>query len=206
MKKNRKQGRNAIEEILCLSAQRGYTVFYRNCEYNKILSDIVVAHPTSIEIIRTWTYVLIMDITYKTNMYVILHDLASLLDQISTGTISKVKEILIGKSSGSGSGSGSGYGSGSCGRGRPPRAPRGRGMGRGCSSGRSSLSSVIDLSTPSTFSFFDAFIGFVYPFIENWKNVIGDGNCGYQVVADFVFIDENQWPRSIDECLLNWSI
>ncbi|KAI5652280.1 hypothetical protein M9H77_29467 [Catharanthus roseus] len=29
----------------------------------------------------------------------------------------------------------------------------------------------------------------------NWKNVIGDGNCSYWVVADFVFSDEHQWPE-----------
>ncbi|KAI5683061.1 hypothetical protein M9H77_04289 [Catharanthus roseus] len=56
-----------VEEVLCLSAERGYTVLYRNCEDNNMLSDIVVAHPTSIAIIRTWSYVLIMDTTYKTN-------------------------------------------------------------------------------------------------------------------------------------------
>ncbi|KAI5680150.1 hypothetical protein M9H77_01377 [Catharanthus roseus] len=50
----------------------------------------------------------------------------------------------IGKSRGSGSGSGSGSSSNPslCGRGRPPRS--GRGMGRGRSSGRSSLSSVVN--------------------------------------------------------------
>ncbi|KAI5668309.1 hypothetical protein M9H77_18162 [Catharanthus roseus] len=72
----------------------------------------------------------------------------------------------IGKSSKSGSGSGSGFGSGSRGRGRSSRAPRGRGRGRGCSSGRNILSFVIDPSTLSTFSFVDAFPGFVYHFIE----------------------------------------
>ncbi|KAI5666570.1 hypothetical protein M9H77_16423 [Catharanthus roseus] len=61
------QGRNTVEEVLCLSAKRGYTVFYRNCEDSNVLSDIVVAHPTSIKMMRTWPYVLIMDTTYKTN-------------------------------------------------------------------------------------------------------------------------------------------
>ncbi|KAI5668785.1 hypothetical protein M9H77_18638 [Catharanthus roseus] len=51
------QGRNTIEEVLCLSAQRGYTVFYRNREESNILSDIVIAHPTSIAMIRTLPYV-----------------------------------------------------------------------------------------------------------------------------------------------------
>ncbi|KAI5681139.1 hypothetical protein M9H77_02366 [Catharanthus roseus] len=45
------------------------TVFYRNCEDSNMLSDIVVAHPTSIEMLRMWLYVLIMDTTYKTNKY-----------------------------------------------------------------------------------------------------------------------------------------
>ncbi|KAI5683545.1 hypothetical protein M9H77_04773 [Catharanthus roseus] len=84
----------------------------------------------------------------------------------------------IQKSSGSdsGSSSGSGSGSGSRGRRRPPRASRGRGRGRGRSRGRSSLSSIIDPTPCSIFPYTDAFPTFIYPFIENWKNVIGDGN------------------------------
>ncbi|KAI5670937.1 hypothetical protein M9H77_11301 [Catharanthus roseus] len=93
-----------------------------------------------------------------------------------------------GLESGSGSGSGSGSSSGFHGRGRPPRAPRGRGRGR--SRGRSSLSSIIDPSPCSTFPYTDAFSTFIYLFIENWKNIIGDRNCGYRVVADFVFSNE----------------
>ncbi|KAI5654193.1 hypothetical protein M9H77_31380 [Catharanthus roseus] len=50
IKKNRMQGRNTVEEVLCFSAKRGYTVFYRNREESNVLSDIVVAHPTSIAI------------------------------------------------------------------------------------------------------------------------------------------------------------
>ncbi|KAI5663566.1 hypothetical protein M9H77_22889 [Catharanthus roseus] len=69
IKRNRMQERNTVEEVLCLSAERGYTVFHRNREENNVLSDIVVAHPTSIAMIRTWLYVLIMDTTYKTNKY-----------------------------------------------------------------------------------------------------------------------------------------
>ncbi|KAI5654514.1 hypothetical protein M9H77_31701 [Catharanthus roseus] len=60
IKRNRMQGRNTVEEVLRLSVERGYSVFY-------VLSDIVVAHPTSIAMIRTWPYMLIMDTTYKTN-------------------------------------------------------------------------------------------------------------------------------------------
>ncbi|KAI5672865.1 hypothetical protein M9H77_13229 [Catharanthus roseus] len=57
IKKNRMQGRNTVEEVLRLSAERGYTVFYRNSEDSNVLSDIVVAHPTSIAMIRTLPYV-----------------------------------------------------------------------------------------------------------------------------------------------------
>ncbi|KAI5654349.1 hypothetical protein M9H77_31536 [Catharanthus roseus] len=100
----------------------------------------------------------------------------------------------IGKSSGSSSGSGSGSGSNLSprGRGRPPRSSRGR--SRGCSSGRSSLSTVVSPdSPPMSFSFNNAFPGFTYQFIQNWKNVVGDGNCGFRVVSNFLFGDENHW-------------
>ncbi|KAI5682921.1 hypothetical protein M9H77_04149 [Catharanthus roseus] len=53
IKKNRMQGRNTVEEVLYLSAKRGYTVFYRNLEDSNVLSNIIVAHPTSIEMMRT---------------------------------------------------------------------------------------------------------------------------------------------------------
>ncbi|KAI5659504.1 hypothetical protein M9H77_28297 [Catharanthus roseus] len=105
-------------------------------------------------------------------------------------TLTSPPEIQKSRGSGSGSGSGSDSGSGlwsgsgSRGRGRPSRAPRGR--GRGCSRGRSSLSSVIDPSPYFTFPYTNAFPTFIYPFIKNWKNVIGDRNCSYRVVADFV--------------------
>ncbi|KAI5659294.1 hypothetical protein M9H77_28087 [Catharanthus roseus] len=69
IKRNRMQGRNTVEEVLRLSAERGYTVFYKNGEDNNVLSDIVVAHLTLIAMIRTWPYVLIMDTTYKMNKY-----------------------------------------------------------------------------------------------------------------------------------------
>ncbi|KAI5652931.1 hypothetical protein M9H77_30118 [Catharanthus roseus] len=67
--RNRMQRKNTVEEVLRLSAERGYTVFNRNREDNNVLSDIVVAHPTLIAMIRTWPYILIMDTTYKMNKY-----------------------------------------------------------------------------------------------------------------------------------------
>ncbi|KAI5672128.1 hypothetical protein M9H77_12492 [Catharanthus roseus] len=69
IKKTKMQGQNMVEEVLCLSAQRSYTVLYRNAEDSNVLSDIVIAHPTLIAMIKTWPYVLIMDTTYKTNKF-----------------------------------------------------------------------------------------------------------------------------------------
>ncbi|KAI5650558.1 hypothetical protein M9H77_36563 [Catharanthus roseus] len=102
----------------------------------------------------------------------------------------------IGKSSGSDSRSGSGSGSGSNhsprGRGRLPRG--GRSRGRGHSSGRSSLSTVVSPdSPPMPFPFKNAFPRFTYQFIQNWKNVARDGNCSFMVVSNFLFGDENHW-------------
>ncbi|KAI5666748.1 hypothetical protein M9H77_16601 [Catharanthus roseus] len=58
------------------------------------------------------------------------------------------------------SGSGSGSGPSPRGRGRPPCSSRGR--GRGHNNGRSSLSSVVNLDSPSTpFPFNNAFFEFI---------------------------------------------
>ncbi|KAI5675912.1 hypothetical protein M9H77_06862 [Catharanthus roseus] len=42
--------------------------------------------------------------------------------------------------------------------------------------------------------------------VNETKNLIGDGNCGSRVVADFVFSDEHQCQRFVDECFMNWSM
>ncbi|KAI5659039.1 hypothetical protein M9H77_27832 [Catharanthus roseus] len=99
----------------------------------------------------------------------------------------------IGKSNGSGSASsGSDSNPSPRGKGRSPRSSRSR--GRGCSSGRSSLSTVVSPDSPPVpFPFKNAFLGFMYQFIQNWKNVVGDGNCGFRVVSNFLFGDENHW-------------
>ncbi|KAI5654634.1 hypothetical protein M9H77_31821 [Catharanthus roseus] len=66
IKENRMQGLNTVEEVLYLRAKRGYTIFYRNREDNNMLNDIVVAHPTSIEMMRTWPYLYDIDAFWKT--------------------------------------------------------------------------------------------------------------------------------------------
>ncbi|KAI5676693.1 hypothetical protein M9H77_07643 [Catharanthus roseus] len=363
IKKDRMQGRNTVEEVICLSAQWDYTVFYRNREGSYVLSDIVVAHPTSIAMIRTWPYVLIMDTTYKTNKYKMLllefvgmtltgknftvattfmvwisqvlhfgvettnraeseHSVLKLwlstchgdlytvflnidslikvqIAEIKTSLeISKLKEKYAAKSNTiltnisnkishlalkkiwleikkaremvenpknkclhylkklhglpcacelvgrcqyllplqledvyifwrkleigvdipnvherdmnsemrdltlmleeiiTGSGSGKRFriktGLSPPGRGRPSDSGRGRDRGR--NSGRSSLSFVVNPDSPSKpFPFNNVFPDFMYVFIQNWKNMEGGGNCGFRVVAKFLFGDENQW-------------
>ncbi|KAI5658071.1 hypothetical protein M9H77_26864 [Catharanthus roseus] len=69
MKKKRMHGHNMVEEVFYLSAQRGYKVFYRSCDENNILSNIFGAYLTSIQMMRTWPHILIIDTTYKTNKY-----------------------------------------------------------------------------------------------------------------------------------------
>ncbi|KAI5662601.1 hypothetical protein M9H77_21924 [Catharanthus roseus] len=52
IKKNKMKGRKTVEEVLCLSAQQGYTVFYRNCEESNLHSDIVVAHQHQFQLLE----------------------------------------------------------------------------------------------------------------------------------------------------------
>ncbi|KAI5656511.1 hypothetical protein M9H77_25304 [Catharanthus roseus] len=70
----------------------------------------------------------------------------------------------------------------------------GRGSGRGHSSGRSNFSSLVSPDSPPVpFPLNNVFPGFMYQFIQNWKNVVGDGNRGFRVVSNFLFGDENHW-------------
>ncbi|KAI5649890.1 hypothetical protein M9H77_35895 [Catharanthus roseus] len=126
------QGRNTVEEVLSLSAKRGYTVFYRKREDKNVLSDIVV----------------------------------------STGPISKVREMRhLAKGTNTTKKDKSHWEHVSIAH-QKIRKSSGSGFGFGSRSGLWSSSGS-----------------------GNWKNVIGDGNCGYRVVADFVFGDEHQWPK-----------
>ncbi|KAI5682438.1 hypothetical protein M9H77_03666 [Catharanthus roseus] len=95
IKRNRMQGKKHGRGSSLPKCTKGYTVFHRNREESNILSDIVVAHPTSIAMIRTWLCVLVMDTTYKTNkeMDSEMRDLTSLIHEISMGPISKVREV-----------------------------------------------------------------------------------------------------------------
>ncbi|KAI5667018.1 hypothetical protein M9H77_16871 [Catharanthus roseus] len=69
IKKDRMKGCDIVEEVLHLCSNSRYTYFLRNFDESTILSDIVFAHPTSIQMLKTWPYVLILDTNYKTNKY-----------------------------------------------------------------------------------------------------------------------------------------
>ncbi|KAI5678369.1 hypothetical protein M9H77_09319 [Catharanthus roseus] len=138
-------------------------------------------NPFAHKFVRCWTK------TPQQDMDSEMRSLTDLLHQINTGPISKVREMrrlakgvlnpVLPEDPGSRW------------RGRPPRAPRERCRGR--ERGRSNLSAAKHASPCSTFPYTNTFPACIYPFISNWKNVIGDGNCGYRVVVDFVFGDEH---------------
>ncbi|KAI5663811.1 hypothetical protein M9H77_23134 [Catharanthus roseus] len=240
IKKNRMQGRNTVEEVLCLSVKRGYTVFYRSWEESNVLSDIVIVHPTSIAMIRTWPYVLIMDTTVWTSEvlhfaveitnraecelsvlkiwlstyhgdldivflnvdFVIKSQIAEIKNSLES---SKLKEkfnlkdvsvfwrtLEIGVN--------------------VPSA-----HARDMESEMRDLTSMSDkISTGSISKVRECCClmkgilcpvlhedpcapltspQFIYEFIYNRKNVVGHGNYGFKVVANFLFRDENHWPE-----------
>lgn len=87
-------------------------------------------------------------------------------------------------------------GSGSCEKERLPRIPGGR--GRGCSRVRSSGLSFVSVEEESVsreFPFSSAFYRYVHPLIENWMNVMGDGNCGFRVLSYFLYSNEHWWAE-----------
>ncbi|KAI5673798.1 hypothetical protein M9H77_14162 [Catharanthus roseus] len=83
MKKKRIEGRNTVEEVFHQCNQRGYRCYWRNCKENNILTYIVIVHPVSILMMRSWQFVLIIDTTYKTNKYTML--LLEAVGMTSTG-------------------------------------------------------------------------------------------------------------------------
>ncbi|KAI5678635.1 hypothetical protein M9H77_09585 [Catharanthus roseus] len=206
IKRNRMQEKNTVEEVFLLSAERGYTVFHRNRENNNGLDlSSVALWGKDNEPGRERTFCVEVVAINVSRRCQLPPETAVTKGRRKTNSTKRDKShweyvsIIhrkIGKSSGPGSGSGSSSGSGSNpsprGRGRPPSSGRGRGRGR--SSGRSSLSSVVSAdSPPVSFPFNNEFSGFIYQFIQNWKNVVGDGNCRFMVISNFLFGDENYW-------------
>ncbi|KAL2936510.1 hypothetical protein RDABS01_022777 [Bienertia sinuspersici] len=81
-----------------------------------------------------------------------------------------------------------------CSRGRG--RGRGHGHGRGRGRGRSSeITSESATKIPSNIlPFVDELPSYIISSIHNIHNVDGDGNCGYRVVAHWIYEDEHRWP------------
>ena len=56
------------------------------------------------------------------------------------------------------------------------------------------------------FPFVNAVPKFVVPFINDYYNVKAGGNCGYRLIAYFIYSDEEKWPTVRRDLLTEWSI
>ena len=62
-------GRSQMQQLLKLLAEHGYIEWHRNCPVTDTVIDLFFTHPTSLDLLRAFPHVLIMDCTYKTNLY-----------------------------------------------------------------------------------------------------------------------------------------
>ncbi|KAK9750626.1 hypothetical protein RND81_02G209100 [Saponaria officinalis] len=58
-----------------------------------------------------------------------------------------------------------------------------------------SVSSRQDCRQKKPFPFDNEIPDFMLPWIEDWLNVIGDGNCGYRALAHQIYGNESEWVR-----------
>ncbi|XP_021760166.1 uncharacterized protein LOC110724994 [Chenopodium quinoa] len=75
---------------------------------------------------------------------------------------------------------------------RGTRGRRGRNGGRG-DGGRSGGRGARDISD---FSYLYGLPDIIKPFVEDWNNVMGDGKCGFQYVADFFLGGQDNWIQA----------
>jgi histone-lysine N-methyltransferase SETD2 len=64
-----KAGRSQMQQLLGKLCEHNYIEWHRSCAITDRVKDLFFAHPISIEILRAFPQVLIMDCTYKTNRY-----------------------------------------------------------------------------------------------------------------------------------------
>lgn len=69
LKVKEKAGRSKMELLIGNLARYKYMEWHRSCEKTDEVSDMLWMHPTSIGLIRSFPYVLIIDCTYKSNLY-----------------------------------------------------------------------------------------------------------------------------------------
>ena len=60
------EGRRPLQHCLYMATELNYVV-WTNLDNEGALSSLLVANPTSIQMIRTWPYIVLIDTTYKTN-------------------------------------------------------------------------------------------------------------------------------------------
>jgi len=60
-----------MQQLMKNLSEHAYTKVHRSCLDTDTVKDILWAHPTSIELLHAFLWVLIMDCTYKTNRYLL---------------------------------------------------------------------------------------------------------------------------------------
>ena len=60
------EGRTLLQHYLYMATEHNYVV-WTDLDIDRDLSRLLVANPTSIQMICTWPYVVLIDTTYKTN-------------------------------------------------------------------------------------------------------------------------------------------
>ncbi|KAM1005739.1 hypothetical protein ACFX1T_002602 [Malus domestica] len=64
-----KAGRSQMQQLLCKLNEHDYVEWHRRCPMSDSVQDLFWAHPVSLELLRAFPTVLMIDCTYKTNRY-----------------------------------------------------------------------------------------------------------------------------------------
>ncbi|XP_021817352.1 uncharacterized protein LOC110759580 isoform X1 [Prunus avium] len=64
-----KAGRSQMQQLLCKLNEHDYVEWHRSCPMSGNVLDLFWAHPVSLELLRAFPTILMMDCTYKTNRY-----------------------------------------------------------------------------------------------------------------------------------------
>ncbi|XP_038717231.1 protein FAR1-RELATED SEQUENCE 5-like [Tripterygium wilfordii] len=64
-----KAGKSHIQSLMSFLHEHMYLFYYRTNDITNELQDLFFAHPDSLEILRAFPHVLLMDATYKTNRF-----------------------------------------------------------------------------------------------------------------------------------------
>ena len=64
-----KGGKSQMQQLLALLAEHQYIEWHRTSEDSEAVTNLFWTHPTSLDLLHTFPHVLLMDCTYKTNIY-----------------------------------------------------------------------------------------------------------------------------------------